>query len=188
MGSVDYPLHPISVAIGAEATFVARSMDINTKHLEHVLERASKHKGTAFIEIYQNCNIFNDGAFEYASGKETKDDTTLLLEHGKPLLFGKDRKKGIRLNGMDPEIVNVGGDVTEDDLLFHDERQAEPSLAYLLSRMHHPAFPEPMGVFRCVERPTYEDMMLRQVRDAVAAKGKGNLDDLFDDGETWMVN
>jgi len=187
-GSVDYPLHPISVAIGAEATFVARAMDVNTKHLEHVLDRAAKHKGTAFVEIYQNCSIFNDAAFEYASGKETKDDTTVYLEHGKPLVFGKDRKKGIRLNGMDPEIVELGGDITEDDLLFHDEKQVEPSLAYLLSRMHYPHFPEPMGIFRCVERPTYEEMMLRQISDGIAAKGPGKLEELYDDGETWVVN
>lgn len=186
-GSVDYPLHPISVAIGAEATFVARSVDTYTKHLEYVLERAAAHKGTAFVEIYQNCNIFNDLAFEYATSKETKDDTTVVLEHGKPLVFGKDRKKGIRLNGMDPEVVELGGDIKEDDLLFHDERQAEPSLAYLLSRMHYPEFPEPMGIFRCVERPTYEDMLTRQVADSVKAKGTGQLESLYDDGETWLV-
>jgi 2-oxoglutarate ferredoxin oxidoreductase subunit beta len=188
MGSVDYPLHPLSVAIGAEATFVARAIDVNTKHLEYVLERAAKHKGTAFVEIYQNCTIFNDMAFEYATGKETKDDTTVYLEHGKPLIFGKDRNKGIRLHGMDPEIVTLGGDIKEDDLLFHDERQAEPSLAYLLSRMHYPDFPEPMGVFRCVERPTYEDLVMGQVHEAVKAKGSGRLEDLYDDGETWVVN
>ena len=188
MGSVDYPLHPLSVAIGAEATFVARAIDVNTKHLEYVLERAAKHKGTSFVEIYQNCTIFNDMAFEYATGKETKDDTTVYLEHGKPLIFGKDRNKGIRLHGMDPEIVTLGGDIKEDDLLFHDERQAEPSLAYLLSRMHYPDFPEPMGVFRCVERPTYEDLVMGQVHEAVKAKGPGRLEDLYDDGETWVVN
>ncbi|MBI1826274.1 MAG: 2-oxoacid:ferredoxin oxidoreductase subunit beta [Planctomycetes bacterium] len=187
-GSVDYPLHPISVAIGAEATFVARSIDVNVKHLEHVLERAAKHKGTAFVEIYQNCNIFNDMAFEYATSKETKDDTTVFLEHGKPLIFGKDKKKGIRLHGMNPEIVELGGDIKEDDLLFHDEKQVEPSLAYLLSRMHFPEFPEPMGVFRAVERPTYEDMLMGQVDAAVRAKGPGKLEDLYDDGETWVVN
>ncbi len=187
-GSVDYPLHPISVAIGAEATFVARSIDVNVKHLEYVLERAAKHKGTAFVEIYQNCNIFNDLAFEYATAKETKDDTTVYLEHGKPLIFGKDHKKGIRLHGMDPEIVELGGDIKEDDLLFHDERQVEPSLAYLLSRMHYPDFPEPMGVFRAVERPTYEDMLVGQVQSAVQSKGAGKLADLYDDGETWVVN
>ena len=188
MGSVDYPLHPLSVAIGAEATFVARSVDVNTKHLEYVLQRAAAHKGTSFVEIYQNCNIFNDLAFEYATGKETKDDTTVYLEHGKPLIFGKDRNKGIRLHGMEPEIVTLGGDIKEDDLLFHDEKQAEPSLAYLLSRMHYPEFPEPLGVFRCVERPTYEEMVMGQVNAAVKAKGPGRLEELYDDGETWVVN
>jgi len=188
MGSVDFPLHPLSVAIGAEATFVARGIDMNTKHLEYVLERAAAHKGTAFVEIYQNCNIFNDMAFEYATGKDTKDDTTLYLEHGKPLIFGKDRTKGIRLNAMDPEIVTLGEGVKEDDLLFHDERQAEPSLAYLLSRMHYPNFPEPMGVFRAVERPTYEDLLVGQVNEAVKKQGEGTFEKLFDDGETWVVN
>lgn len=188
MGSIDFPLHPLSVAIGAEATFVARSIDVNTKHLTHILERAAAHKGTSFVEIYQNCNIFNDGAFEYATGKDTKDDTTLYLEHGKPLIFGKERNKGIRLNGMEPQIVNLGNGIAEDDLLFHDEKLAEPSLAYLLSRMHHPEFPEPMGVFRCVERPTYEDLMMNQVRHATEKQGKGNLEELFDSGESWMVN
>lgn len=187
MGSVDFPLHPLSVAIGAEASFVARCIDVNIKHLSYVLERAAKHKGTSFVEIYQNCNIFNDGAFEYATSKETKNDTTVFLEHGRPLVFGGEKKKGIRLHGMNPEVVELGGEITEDDLLFHDEKQAEPSLAYLLSRMHHPEFPEPMGVFRCVERPTYEDLMMKQVSDAVEAKGPGKLEDLYDDGETWLV-
>ena len=186
VGSVDYPLHPLSVAIGAEATFVARSIDVNVKHLPYILERAAAHKGTSFVEIYQNCNIFNDLAFEYATGKDTKDDTTLFLEHNRPLVFGKDRNKGIRLNGMNPEIVTLGDGITEDDLLFHDEALAEPSLAYLLSRMHHPEFPEPMGVFRCVERPTYEDMVMDQI---AAARGDTvpSLDELFAQGDVWTV-
>lgn len=188
MGSIDFPLHPLSVAIAAEATFVARSVDRNVKHLEYVLERAARHKGTSFVEIYQNCLIFNDGAFEHAWGKDTKDDATVYLEHNRPLLFGKDCRKGIRLNGMEPEIVTLNGDVAEDDLLFHDEKQAEPSLAYLLSRMHYPDFPEPMGVFRCIERPTYEDMLTEQVNEAVQTRGSGRLEDLFDNGETWIVN
>ena len=188
MGSVDFPLHPLSVALGAEATFVARALDVNTKHLAYVLERAARHKGTSFVEIYQNCNIFNDLAFEYATGKDTKDDTTLYLEHARPLVFGKQRDKGIRLNGMDPEIVTLGDGITEDDLLFHDERQAEPSLAYLLSRMHYPAYPEPMGVFRCVERPTYEDQVMDQIRTATSRQGEGTIEDLFDNGETWLIN
>ena len=187
MGSVDYPLHPLSVAIGAEATFVARAIDVNVKHLAYVLERAARHKGTSFVEIYQNCNIFNDMAFEYATGKDTKDDTTVYLEHNRPLLFGKERDQGIRLHGMEPEIVPLGNGVTEDDLLFHDEQAPEPSLAYMLSRMRYPDFPEPMGVFRCVERPTYEVLVLDQVDEAVKAHGSGRLEDLFQEGETWTV-
>ncbi len=186
-GVIDFPLHPLSVAIGAEATFVARAVDVNVKHLAHVLERAARHKGTSFVEIYQNCAIFNEGAFEYATGKDTKEDTTLYLEHNHPLIFGKHRNKGIRLAGMDPEVVTLEGDVAEDDLLFHDETQAEPSLAYLLSRMHYPEFPEPMGVFRCVERPTYEDLLMEQINGAVEKQGEGDLKDLFEAGDTWVV-
>ncbi len=188
MGVIDFPLHPLSVAIGAEATFVARSIDVNVKHLAEMLQRAAEHKGTSFLEIYQNCNIFNNGAFEYASGKDTRDDTTVFLQHKRPLVFGKDRDKGIRLNGMQPEVVALGKDITEDDLLFHDECAAEPSLAYLLSRMRYPDFPEPLGVLRCVERPTYEDLLMQQIADARKAKGDGKLEDLFDNGETWTVN
>jgi 2-oxoglutarate ferredoxin oxidoreductase subunit beta len=185
-GSVDFPLHPLSVAIGAEATFVARALDVNVHHLEHVLERAARHKGASFVEIYQNCSIFNDQGFYYARAKETKDDTTIYLEHNRPLVFAKGRK-GIRLHGMDPEIVQLGNGVREDDLLFHNETQAEPSLAYLLSRMRYPEFPEPMGVFRCVERPTYEDLVMGQIEDA-QTQGPGHLEDLFNEGETWTVD
>ena len=187
MGAIDFPLYPLSVAIGAEATFVARSVDVNVKHLEHTLDRAARHKGTSFVEVYQNCSIFNDGAFEYATGKDTKADTTIYLEHNRPLIFGKDRNKGIRLNGMDPEVVTLDGNVTEDDLLFHDEQQAEPSLAYLLSRMRYPEFPEPMGVFRCVDRPSYEDLLMGQLEEAVEKSGPGTIQDLFEGGETWTV-
>src|SRR4051812_47472884 len=142
MGSVDNPLHPLSMAIGCEATFVARSIDVNIKHLTATLKRAAEHKGTSFVEVYQNCNVFNDGAFEYATSRDTKLDTVLELEHGKPLIFGAKRDRGIRLNGMEPEIVQLGKGISEDDLLFHDERAPEPTLAYLLSRMQQPAFPE----------------------------------------------
>ncbi len=187
MGSIDFPLHPLSVAIGAEASFVARAIDVNTKHLLATIERAARHKGTSFVEIYQNCNIFNDGAFEYATGKGTRDDTTILLEHNRPLVFGKNGEKGIRLNGMNPEIVSLGNGITEDDLLFHDEKATEPSLAYLLSRMHYPQFPEPIGVFRAVLRPTYEALMDDQIDAAIKKNGPGRLEDLYDDGETWVV-
>ena len=188
MGSIDNPLHPLSVAIAAEATFVARTIDVNVKHLAATLKRAADHKGSAFVEIYQNCNIYNDGAFEYATDKETKEDTVLALEHGRPLTFGKNRDKGIRLNGFVPEVVTLGDGITEDDLLFHDERAEDASLAYLLSRMHYPHFPEPIGVFRCVEKPTYEDCLDQQVRAAVESQGKGRLEDLLADGDTWVVD
>jgi 2-oxoglutarate ferredoxin oxidoreductase subunit beta len=188
MGSVDNPLHPLSIAIGCEGTFVARSIDTNIKHLGATLTRAAEHRGTAFVEVYQNCNIFNDGAFKYATDRDVKADNTIELEHGKPLIFGKNRKKGIRLNGMEPEVVELGKGITEDDLLFHDEKAEEPSLAYTLSRMRQPDFPEPIGVFRAVDRPKYDVRLNNQIEDAIAKKGPGDLNELFNSGETWTVS
>jgi 2-oxoglutarate ferredoxin oxidoreductase subunit beta len=133
-GAIDNPLHPLSVAIGCEATFVARSIDVNVKHLSATLKRAAEHVGTSFVEVYQNCNVFNDDAFEYVTGRDVKADRTLELEHGKPLIFGKNRDKGIRLNGMTPEVVELGKGITEDDLLFHDERAPEPCSAMWTGR------------------------------------------------------
>ena len=188
MGAIDNPLHPLSIAIGCEATFVARSIDTNIKHLGEVLKRAAEHPGTAFVEVYQNCNVFNDGAWDYATDRDTKAETTLELMHGKPLIFGKNRDKGIRLNGLEPEVVQLGNGIAEDDLLFHDERSPEPSLAYLLSRMRHEdGFPEPIGVFRSVERPRYDVMINEQVEKATSDRGKGDLEKLFRSGDTWDV-
>jgi 2-oxoglutarate ferredoxin oxidoreductase subunit beta len=186
-GSIDNPLRPLSIAIGAEATFVARTLDVDIQHLTTVLRRAADHKGTAFVEIYQNCKIFNDGVFEYATDKSVKADNALFLEHGKPLIFGKDRNKGIRLHGLDPEVVTLGNGIAADDLLIHDEKAEEPSLAYLLSRMVFPRFPECVGVYRCVERPTYEELLNDQLEEAVKRKGKGNLEELFASEDTWVV-
>jgi 2-oxoglutarate ferredoxin oxidoreductase subunit beta len=187
MGSIDNPLHPLSIAIGCEATFVARSHDVNIKHLGMVLKRAAEHKGTSFVEVYQNCNVFNDNAWDYATSRDTKFDTVVELEHNKPLIFGKNRDKGIRLNGMDPEVVELGKGITEDDLLFHDEQTPEPSLAYLLSRMSYPDFPEPIGIFRAVDRPRYEELMNTQIEEARKKRGFGDLQALFNSGETWNV-
>src|SRR6516225_1450169 len=184
---VDNPLRPLSLAIGAEATFVARTIDVDINHLTEMLRRAAAHKGTAFIEIYQNCKIFNDDVFQYATDKSIKADNTLHLEHGKPLIFGKDRNKGIRLHGLDPEVVNLGSGISVDDLLIHDERAEEPSLAYLLSRMVYPRFPECLGVYRCVERPTYEDMLNQQIEEVIRTKGRGKIEDLFVSEDTWVV-
>jgi 2-oxoglutarate ferredoxin oxidoreductase subunit beta len=187
MGAIDNPLHPLSIAIGCEATFVARTVDVHIKHLGMVLQRAAEHRGTAFVEVYQNCNVFNDGAWEYASDRAQKADHTIELEHGKPLLFGKKKEKGIRLNGMEPEIVELGEGVTEDDLLIHDEKAPEPSLAYLLSRMRYPEFPEPIGVFRAVDRPRYDEELNRQIQAARERAGEGDLDQLFHSGDTWTA-
>jgi 2-oxoglutarate ferredoxin oxidoreductase subunit beta len=188
-GSVDHPLTPLSVAIGAEATFVARSVDVDIKHLTMVLERAAHHKGTAFVEVYQDCNVFNNGAFSYATEKETRPDTIVYLEQGKPLIFGKNREKGIRVaEGNRVEVVQLGGDIKEDDLLFHDEKTPEPSLAFLLSRMRHPEFPEPMGVFRDVDRPTYDESVVKQIEGARAKLGEGDVEKLLNSGDTWFVN
>src|SRR5438128_5295496 len=126
LGSVENPLRPLSLAIGAEATFVARTIDVDIKHLSETLRRAAAHKGSAFVEVYQNCKIFNDAVFEYATDKSSKADTTIYLEHGKPLIFGKDHNRGIRLNGLDPEVVTIGQDCAVDDLLTHDEKAEEP--------------------------------------------------------------
>jgi 2-oxoglutarate ferredoxin oxidoreductase subunit beta len=187
MGSIDNPLHPLSIAIGCEGTFVARSIDTHVKHLGEVLQRAAEHQGTSFIEVYQNCVVFNDGAFDYATDRDAKAETTIELEHGKPLIFGKNRDKGIRLNGMEPEVVRLGQGFTEKDLLVHDEQSPEPSLAYLLSRMRYPDFPEPIGVFRCVDRPRYDLELNRQIEAARAKRGRGDLNELFHSGDTWVV-
>jgi len=187
VGSVDNPVTPLCYAIGSEATFVARSVDVDIKHLTTVLERAAHHDGTAFVEVYQDCNIFNHDAFLYASDKTVKADNVVYLEHGKPLVFGKDVKKGIRLNGMHPEIVELGKGITEDDLLFHDEKATEPSLAFLLSRMRHPEFPEPMGVFRDVAAPIYDQRVTEQIEAETKKKGPGDFDALFNSGDTWIV-
>ncbi len=186
-GSVDSPLHPLSVAISAEASFVARSLDIDQKHLIATIERAAQHKGTSFIEVYQNCNVFNDGAFMEFADKAVRSDRTVRLEHGQPLLFGKEREKGIRLNGTTPEIVELGNGVSESDLWIHDETADDPVLSFILSRMHWPDFPEPMGVVRAVERPTYEALVQQQVDEAIERQGEGDLDKLFMEGDTWIV-
>ena len=187
-GSVDNPLNPLSVALGCEGTFIARSVDVDIKHLATTLKRAAEHRGTALVEVYQDCNVFNSGAFYYASKKGEKEDNIVYLEHGKPLIFGKDRDKGIRLNAHGrPEVVELSSGISEDDLLFHDESAEDPSLAFLLAQMRHPEFPEPMGVLRAVNRPIYDQQVRAQVAHAKETLGDGDLDNLFNSGDTWTV-
>ncbi len=187
-GSLDRPFSPLSLALGAEATFVARSVDVFQPHLKAVLKKAATHQGSAFLEILQNCNIFNDGAWDSVTEKELRDENVVALEHGKPLVFGKAKDKGIRLNGLALEVVRLGDGVSEADLLVHDERHPDPTYAFLLSRMDRtPGFPVPIGVLRAVEAPRYELQVAEQVRTVTEKKSKGDLARLLQAGDTWRV-
>jgi 2-oxoglutarate ferredoxin oxidoreductase subunit beta len=188
MGSVDRPFNPLVLALGAEATFVARSVDVFQSHLKATLRKAAAHKGAAFVEILQNCNIFNDGAWEGLTSKEVRDDKLIALEHGKPLIFGKDHDKGIRLTGMHLEIVDLSGGASQDDLLVHDEQHPNPAYAGLLAHMDRiPGMPSPIGVLRATSAPRYEDLMAEQLLSARSKLGEGNLEELLRTGDTWEV-
>jgi 2-oxoglutarate/2-oxoacid ferredoxin oxidoreductase subunit beta len=185
-GSVDFPFNPITVALGTHATFVARAIDVEQKHLGETLKRAHQHRGASFLEILQNCNIFNDGAFNDVSDKGIKAEHQLVLEHGKPLIFGKNRDKGIRMNGMRPEVVMLGqNDATEKELVVHDETNL--SLAFMLGNFE-PPMPTPVGVFYAVSRPTYDAAINQQLEEAKAKQGIGNLAKLMQKGDTWSVS
>jgi 2-oxoglutarate/2-oxoacid ferredoxin oxidoreductase subunit beta len=187
MGVIDEPFIPVSLALGAGATLVARSMDRDPKHLQEMVRRAEHHRGSAFVEIYQNCNVFNDGAFFLFTEKETRDDHIVYLEHGKPLVFGKQRDKGIRLSGFTPEVVKINdGKYSANDLLVHNEKDS--TLAFILANMiHNPELPRAMGVFLSLDRPTYEDKLKDQIAKAKAKKGEGDLKSLLEGEETWEI-
>lgn len=187
-GSLDRSFSAASLSIGAEATFFARAIDSDPKYLQEILKRAVAHQGTSVVEILQNCVIFNDNAHQWTTERATKDDHQLRLEHGKPMIFGGEVKKGIRLNGITPEVVVLGeNDISESDILVHDEKAPEPTLAYFLSRMRAPEFPTPLGVFRAVEAPTYHQQIHQQMEDIKLKKGEGQLRKLLFAGDTWEV-
>jgi 2-oxoglutarate ferredoxin oxidoreductase subunit beta len=187
MGSVEQSLNPISVALASEGTFIARTVDVFAKHQGEVLKAAAAHRGTSFVEIYQNCIIFNKTAWDHITDQETRDDNVLYLEHGKPMIFGKNRDKGIRLNGLRPEVVELGNGITEEDLLVHDQYAEDPTLAWFLSRMEPPHFPVPIGIFRQVQKPTYDEQVLRQNQIAREQRGPGDLAKLYRKADTWEV-
>jgi 2-oxoglutarate ferredoxin oxidoreductase subunit beta len=189
-GSIDHPFNPSALAMGADGSFVARTMDRDPKHLQTMLTRAHQHKGTSFLEIYQNCNIFNDGAFEIFTEKSTKPEEVLFLEQGKPLIFGAQQNKGIKLDGFRPVVVEIGNGVSADDLWVHDEKDFYK--AQILTRMFDDPrienhLPRPFGVFYENDRPCYEESMSLQLEDAIAARGKGNLDKLLRGNEIWEI-
>jgi 2-oxoglutarate ferredoxin oxidoreductase subunit beta len=188
MGSLDRPFNPPALALGADATFVARTIDRNTHHMQSMIKRAYKHAGTSFLEIYQNCNIFNDGAFAHMTDKETRDDNVLVLEHKKPMLFGKNQTKGILLDGNKPRVIDLEKEKNYgiDDILIHDE--TEIVIAMILSSFtHNPNFPDPIGVLYAVIAPVYEDLLYEQFDRAVKQRGKGDVDALLNAGDTWEV-
>ena len=186
MGSIDYPLNPISVAIGAEATFVARTQDTHTKHLQEVLRRAASHRGTAFIEVFQNCVVYHPTAWDHTTKSDLRDDNILYLEDGQPLIFGKDRDRGIRVDGMIPEVVSLGNGLDPGELAVHREDLDNTSYAYMLSRMLHPEFPQPFGVLRAVERPSYTDLLVSQIEESSSGDGT-DLGRLLHSSDTWVV-
>ena len=189
-GSIDHPFNPAALALGADATFVGRTMDRDPKHMQTMIARAEQHQGTSFLEIYQNCNIFNDGAFEVFTEKSTKQVHGLYVEQGKPLTFGANGEKGIRFDGIRPEVVEIGSKYSADDMWIHDEKDFYK--AQILTRLFdNPSevgavFPRPFGVFYTNDRPCYEEMMSLQIQEALA-KGAGDLDKLIRGKETWEI-
>jgi 2-oxoglutarate ferredoxin oxidoreductase subunit beta len=187
-GSLDHPFNPISLALGAEATFVARTHDMDRKHMMETFRRAHEHRGGAFVEIYQNCNVFNDGAFEQILSKEARPQHLIQLEHGQPIRFGPEREKVVVLDEQGRLRVVDVAEVGEGRVLVHDEARADPSLAFALSRLASgPYEPTPVGVFRAVSRPVYGDEVQRQLASAVERQGPGDLGALLTSGATWTV-
>jgi 2-oxoglutarate/2-oxoacid ferredoxin oxidoreductase subunit beta len=183
-GSIDHPFNPLVLALGADATFVARSIDVEAKHLQETIRRAHAHRGAAFVEILQNCNIFNDGAFADLTDRDVKTDHQLLLQHGEPMVFGRNRDRGIRINGLKPEVVTID-DGDTSGLLVHD--QEDPVLAHVLAHMSPPEFPTPIGVLYAVERPVYEAGVRAKVEAARTRPGAADLGRLLHAGDVWTV-
>ncbi len=186
MGSLDRPFNPATLAIGADATFVARTIDRETKHMQTMIQRSYNHQGTSFLEIYQNCNIFNDGAFASKTDKETKAENVLWLENGQPMLFGAEKNKGIHMDGNKPEIVELNGKFSADDILLHNESDFVIA-SMLASLTYKEEFPDPIGVLYAINAPVYEELATEQVQSAIEKRGTGSIQDLLNSGQTWEV-
>lgn len=186
-GSVDHPINPLLFALGSEATFVARTTDTDMKHMVETFKAAQAHKGTSFVEVFQNCVIFNNKTFDTVTSRDAKQDQVLVLEEDKPLIFGANKDKGIRLNGLDPEIVTLGDGVGQNDLLIHQPRNPNSAYANILAQMTYPAFPTPVGVLRQLDgRETYEDALVQQIEHAQSS-GSDNLQELLTGQNSWVV-
>ncbi len=187
LGSVDHPFNAVAVALGVGATFVARSIDIFQSHLKETLKAAARHRGTAFVEIYQNCNIFNDGAFAHLTEKEVRDEHIVSLEPGQPLVFGRERKRGLRWNGSELETFEIDGAGSLKDCLIWDPTRFNPGWAFQLAQLDWPEFPVPIGIFRSVERAQFDVDLLEQTERARAKLPEQDLERLFRSGDTWEV-
>jgi len=189
LGSIEHPFNPVSLAIAAGATYVARSMDRDPHHLTEILKKAADHKGTSFVEVYQNCNIFNDGAFLHLTDKKVRADNIVYLKDGMPLIYGKEKDKGLAFNGKSFDTLNLSNGDKESDVMVYDEKEYDSSIAFALSKLtYNPNLPTPVGVFRHVDIELYEKQMLKQIDDHVALKGEGDLKTLLTTGEVWSVN
>jgi len=189
LGSIDHPFNPLALCLGADSTFIARTMDRDPLHLRTILKRAHQHKGTSLVEIYQNCNVFNDGSFEIFTEKATKKLNTVFIENGKPLIFGENNDKGIKLDGLTPVVIDIK-DSSANDLWIHDEK--DRTKASILTRLfdnpekeNH--LPRPFGIFYSEDRITYENALIAQIEDAIKSKGKGDLDALLKGKNIWEI-
>ncbi|MFC2124921.1 2-oxoacid:ferredoxin oxidoreductase subunit beta [Bacteroidota bacterium] len=187
LGALDYPFNPPALALGSGATFVARAHDKDRNQLQDLLKRAAQHKGVSFIEIYTNCRIFNEAAFDEFTNKETRDDRTVFLEQGKPLVFGKQRDKGLILDGFTPKVVSLtNGKYSENDLIIHDE--TDSTLAFILANMtYNHSLPRPMGIFQAINKPSYDQLVEKQIEHEIETKGEGDLDELLKGDNYWEI-
>lgn len=184
-GVIDNPFHPGELVLGAQGSFFARVVDINPKHMVGVMVEAEKHEGTSLVEILQNCVIFNDKVFSKYTARENKEDALLYIEHGKPMIFGKEKNKGLKLNGFDLDIVTIGEDgITEDDILIHDAKMVNPALHFMLVRLEYPMV---IGVIRSIDTEPYEKKLEKQVQEVEAKSPFKTIDDLLLSGETWEI-
>lgn len=189
MGTLELSINPISVAIASEATFVARTIDNNPKHMKEILTQAALHKGVSFVEVFQNCVIFNNNAWSEIAGRDVRDERILFLEHGKPLKFGKDSNKGVKVNGSHLEIVPLDKDSeNHKDIAVHDMTRDDPSYAYQLSQLTYPEYPTPVGIFRKVERDSYEKLVAKQISTAISIDGRRNAQRLLKGDNYWTVS